>query len=254
MNSDLGLLIGDLINLISPAGDMGPTGIIPRAKTFRVAGIFQSDMYEYDAKFAYMSLSEAQDFFNFKNTVTGIEYRLSDLKNTRMIANEIDNLIGGYPYYVRDWMQMNRNIFSALQLEKIAMLIILATLIFMASLLILVTLIMVVIEKGKEVAILKSMGATDSSVMKIFVIYGVTVGIVGSFLGGIFGVVICFLIQKVGIPIDADVYYFSQIPILLEPVEVILIIFSALVISFLATIAPSLFAAKLKPVDGLRYE
>lgn len=254
MANDLGLLVGDLINFISPAGDIGPTGIIPRAKTFLIAGIFKSDMYEYDSKFAYMSLSDAQDFFNFNDTVTGIEYRLSELKNTRLIAQEIDALIGGYPYYVRDWMQMNRNIFSALQLEKIAMLIILATLIFMASLLILVTLIMVVIEKGKEIAILKSMGATDSSIMKVFVIYGVTVGLVGSLLGGLLGIIACLFIKKIGIPIDADIYYFSHIPILLEPLEVVLIIFAAIIISFLATISPSLFAAKLKPVDGLRYE
>ncbi len=254
MALDLGLLVGDLINFISPAGDIGPTGIIPRAKTFRVAGMFKSDMYEYDSKFAYMSIKDAQDFFNFKENVSGVEYRLKDLKQTRAIAKEIDEKIGGYPFYVRDWIQMNKNIFSALQLEKIAMLIILATLIFMASLLILVTLIMVVIEKGKDIAILKSMGATDPSIMKIFVTYGLSVGTMGAFLGGLLGILLCKLVEKIGITIDADIYYFSSIPVLLDYWEVALVIFAAIIISFLATIPPSLFAARLKPVEGLRYD
>src|SRR5690606_1269345 len=149
--------------------------------------------------------------------------------------------IGGYPFYSRDWMQMNRNMFSALQLEKIAMLIILGTLIFMASLLILVTLIMVVMEKGKEIAILKSMGATDVSIMKIFVTYGLFVGGLGAILGGGFGLVVCLLIEKVGIRLDPDVYYFSNLPVQIVMNEVLLVVLSAILISFLATIPPSLF-------------
>jgi lipoprotein releasing system LolC/E family transmembrane protein len=254
MAGSLQVFVGDVISLISPVGDLGPTGPIPKAKSFRVAGLFHSGMYEYDAKFAYIRLEDAQEFFNLKSSVSGIEYRVKNIDDTRKIAQEIDGAIGGYPFYTRDWMQMNRPIFSALQLEKIAMLVILGTLICMASLLILVTLIMVVIEKGKEIAILKSMGATDTSIMKIFVTYGLFVGGIGAILGGLLGFTTCILVERIGIRIDPDVYYFSQLPVKVDLTEMFLVVFLAILVSFLATIPPALFAARLKPVEGLRYE
>lgn len=254
MAEELQVFVGDVVNLISPVGDIGPTGPIPRAKPFRVAGLFYSGMYDFDSKFSFIALADAQDFFNLKNAVTGVEYRVDDTEHTRAIAQEIDGIVGGYPFYTRDWMQMNRNMFSALQLEKIAMLIILGTMIFMASLLILVTLIMVVMEKGKEIAILKSMGATDVSIMKIFVTYGLFVGGLGAILGGTLGFVLCLLVEKVGIRLDPDVYYFSNLPVKIVVSEIFMVVGSAILISFLATIPPSLFAARLNPVDGLRYD
>lgn len=254
MALSLQVIAGDTVNLISPIGDIGPTGPIPKAKPFRVMGTFNSGMYDFDSKFAYIKLTDAQEFFNLKNNVTGIEYRVNDIDRTRTIAKKVEEAIGGYPFYARDWMQMNRNIFSALQLEKIAMIIILGTLVFMASLLILVTLIMVVMEKGKEIAILKSMGATDVSIMKIFVVYGLFIGGLGALLGGTLGTLCCFLIEKVGISLDAEVYYFSSLPVKIYQGEIITVILSAILISFLATLPPSLFAAKIKPVEGLRYE
>jgi lipoprotein-releasing system permease protein len=187
-------------------------------------------------------------------SVTGIEYKLADIERTQAIGRVVDETLGGYPYYTKDWMQMNRNLFSALKLEKIAMFIILMALVLMASLLILVALIMVVIEKGKEIAILKSMGATDASIMKIFVTYGLSIGTLGSGIGLALGCLVCFAIQSFGIGLDPEVYYITHIPVRIDSFEIALVTFGALVISFLATIPPSLFAARLKPVDGLRYE
>lgn len=246
--------VGDVVNMISPLGELGPTGPVPRAKPFRVAAIFISGMYEYDSKFAYISLNDAQDLFGLGRSIAGIEYKTANLDHTQVIAHQMMKMLGGYPYYTKDWMQMNRPLFSALKLEKIAMFIILTSAIFMASLLILVALIMVVMEKGKEIAILKSMGATDVSIMKIFVTYGVIIGSLGAFLGLFFGLLLCWIVSSVGIGLDASVYYITKLPVRVEPIEVALVLVCALVVSFLATIPPSLYAARLQPVEGLRYE
>ncbi len=250
----LKVFIGDVVNVVSPVGELGPSGPIPKAKAFKVAGIFYSGMYEYDAKFCYIALKEAQAFFGLGQSVTGVEYKIANIERAQAASHQIEQVLKGYPYYTKDWMQMNRNLFSALKLEKIAMFIILMALIFMASLLILVALIMVVVEKGKEIAILKSMGATDVSIMKIFVTYGLSIGGLGAALGLSLGLLLCFMIQSFGIGLDPEVYYITHIPIRMDPLELTLVIFGAIIISFLATIPPALFAARLKPVEGLRYE
>lgn len=250
----LRVTVGSPLTVISPVSEMGPTGPIPKAKNFRVAGIFFSGMYEYDAKFVYISLKEANHFFVMKGSASGIEYKVRDFEQTQSVSHEIKQELGGYPYYTRDWMQMNRNLFSALKLEKIAMFIILIALVFMASLLILVALVMVVMEKGKEIAILKSIGVTDLSIMKIFVTYGLSIGASGAVLGVSLGLIFCWLLSLFGIGLDPEVYYISELPVKIDLFDVVVVALSAIIISFLATIPPSLFAAKLRPVEGLRYE
>jgi lipoprotein releasing system LolC/E family transmembrane protein len=254
MAKALHISLGDAVNVISPLGDLGPQGPVPKTKAFRVSALFYSGMYEYDSSFAYIALSEAQHFFGLKNSVQGVEFRLRNIDETETTSRKVLNVLGGYPYYTRDWMQMNRNIFSALKIEKIAMFLILVALVCMASLLILVALIMVVIEKGRDIAILKSIGMSDVSVAKIFVTYGVIIGSVGAFLGLILGVFLCSVVKSLGIGLDPSVHYISEIPVRMDFFEIGAVLASALTVSFLATLPPSLFAARQNPVDGLRYD
>ncbi len=254
MARNLKVFVGDVMNVVSPLGDLGPTGPIPKARAFRVAATFYSGMYEYDSKFIYIDLAESQDFLTLKGAVTGVEYRLDDVDNVQAVAKDIMGVIGGYPYRTKDWMEMNRNLFSALKLEKIAMFIILNFIVIVASFLIAAVVIVFVIEKSKEISILKTMGASDTSIMKVFVTYGITVGGLGTLVGIGFGVGICKVIETFGIGMDPDVYYISNLPVKVEPFEVFLVGVAALGLSYLATIYPALLAARLKPVEGLRYE
>lgn len=254
MSKNLKVFVGDVINVVSPVGDLGPSGPVPKARAFRVGAIFYSGMYEYDSKFIYIQLEEAQDFFTLKRAVTGVEYKVDDIENTQAIAHEMMKVLGGYPYRTKDWMEMNRNLFSALKLEKIAMFIILTFIIIVASFLIAATLIVFVIEKAKEISILKTMGAADTSIMKIFITYGVIVGSLGTAVGVLAGLTVCFLIKTFGIGLDPDVYYITHLPVHVEGTEVVLVGAAAVVLSYLATIYPALLAARLRPVEGLRYE
>lgn len=254
MAKNLKVFVGDVINVVSPLGDLGPTGPIPKARAFRVAATFYSGMFEYDSKFIYIDLNEAQDFLTLKGAVTGVEYRLDDVDAVQGVAKEIMGVLGGYPYRTKDWMEMNRNLFSALKLEKIAMFIILNFIVIVASFLIAAVVIVFVIEKSKEISILKTMGASDTSIMKVFVTYGITVGSLGTLVGIGFGVGVCKVIETFGIGMDPDVYYISNLPVKVEPFEVFLVGVAALGLSYLATIYPALLAARLKPVEGLRYE
>ena len=254
MTKNLKVFVGDVINVVSPVGELGPSGPVPKARAFRVAGVFYSGMYEYDSKFIYIQLSQAQDFFTLKGAVTGVEYKLEDVDAAQSVAHDMMKTLGGYPYRTKDWMEMNRNLFSALKLEKIAMFIILTFIIIVASFLIAATLIVFVIEKSKEISILKTMGATDTAIMKVFITYGVIVGTLGTAVGIIAGLSVCFLIAKFGIGLDPDVYYITALPVHVEPFEVVLVGASAMVLAYLATIYPALLAARLRPVEGLRYE
>lgn len=250
----LGVFLGDYINVVSPLGQMTPMGMVPKVKRFQIAGIFDSGMYEYDSSLVYVSISEAQSFFGMADMVTGIEVKIDDIYRARQIGKDIQSSLG-YPFWTRDWMDMNKNLFAALKLEKIAMFVILTLIVLVAAFNIVSTLIMVVMEKHKDIAILKAMGATSKSIMKIFVIEGTIIGVVGTVLGLLGGYASCVLLAKYKfIELPGDVYYISTLPVKMEPMTLFLVSIAALGISFIATIYPAWQAAKLDPAEALRYE
>jgi len=255
--SRLESFLGDTIAVISPVGmegkgGIGAIGMTPKIRKFKIVGIFDSGMYEYDSSLAYITIPEAQKFFNMEGKVSGIEVKVSDTSAAPEIAQEIEGKLG-FPYHARDWLKMNKSLFSALKLEKIVMFIILALIILVASFNIVSTLTMTVLEKGREIAILKAMGATRKSIMRIFMLEGVLIGGIGVALGLPLGLSVCsVLVQFYKLP--TDVYYISHLPVKVLPFDIILVSVSALLIGFLATLYPSYQAAKLDPAEALRYE
>jgi lipoprotein-releasing system permease protein len=206
---NLGVGMGDVIYLISSRGMISPMGYLPAMKRFQVAGLFESGMYEYDGSLAYVHLSDAQKILHMEDSITGIEVRVNDIYNARKIADKIVAAIG-FPYWAKDWMQMNYNLFSALKLEKTVMFIILALIVLVAAFNIASTLIMMVMGKTRDIAILKAMGAMDGSIRKIFIFKGLIIGSVGTTLGVCLGFIMCKLLEKYKfIELPGDVYYIS---------------------------------------------
>jgi lipoprotein-releasing system permease protein len=248
----LGVFTGDTLNVVSPQGTMGPFGVVPKLRPYQVVGIFESGMYDYDSSFAYISLAQAQDFFQLGQGVTGIEVKVDEIFRASDVASAAESALGGR-YGVRDWKEMNRNLFSALKLEKIIMFVILVLIILVAAFNIIGTLTMIVIEKSREIAILKAMGATRRAVMGIFMLDGLIIGGVGVAIGIPLGYLVCWAIETF-YTLPADVYYISHIPVRLYAFDVVLVAGSALLITFLATVYPSWQAGRLAPVEALRYE
>ncbi len=252
LSKHLSVSIGDTINIVSPTGKIGPMGMIPKFRRFAVVGIFDSGMYEYDSKLAYISIADAQDFFGAGDVVSAIAVKVDNIFKAKEIARRIEFSLGP-SFWARDWMEMNRNLFSALQLEKIVMFIILILIVLVAAFNIIGTLTMIVIEKSREIAILKAMGASRQGIMRIFIIQGVIIGVVGTVIGIPLGYAISLLIQTF-YTLPADVYYISSIPVTIRISDLLLVSFSAVGISLLSTLYPSWQAAKLDPVEALRYE
>jgi lipoprotein-releasing system permease protein len=252
--ANLDVRTGERVRVVSPFGTVTPLGVAPKFQEFVVTGIFDTGMYEYDSKLAYISIPAAQKFFGLGDSVTGFEVRIDDLGLSASLARTIQDRLG-FPFRARDWMQMNRSLFSALKLEKITMFVILVLIIIVASFNIVSTLIMIVIDKAREIAILKSMGATRAGIMKIFMINGTIIGVVGTLIGLAGGLGVCFIIEKTSlITLPSDIYYISHLPARVDPVELVIICASAIIISFGATLYPSWQAAKLDPLEALRYE
>jgi len=249
-----GLGIGDLVTLVSPSEISSPFGMVPIMESFSVKGIFETGMYEYDTSLILTSLPAARSFFDMGETVTGVSVKVDDVYQTSEIVSSIQAKLGSL-YWVRDWRDMNRNLFSALKLEKITMFVILVLIIVVAAFNIIGTLILVVMEKGREIAILKAMGATRKSIGRIFMIEGLMIGFSGTLLGLILGLALCWILSNFNfVELPASVYYVTTLPVKVKILDVVTICLAAVVVSFVATIYPSRRASILNPVEIMRYE
>ena len=251
--ANLGVIRGDTVYMISPRGMLSPAGHIPSMIKFEVADLFESGMYEFDGTLAFVDLKQAQKSLRMPASVSGIEIRLQDMDQVKAVANTIERIVDS-DYAIENWKQMNRNLFSALRLEKTVMFIILALIVLVAAFNIAGSLVMMVMEKRKDIAILKAMGATARSIGRIFVIKGLIIGLVGTVLGTSAGLILCTLLKRYSfIQLPADIYYISTLPVNMKISDVLLIALCALIICFAATLYPARQAAGIDPVEAIRH-
>lgn len=250
------LFPGEEVHIVSPLSDPSnpdATGTpIPFNRDYRVAGTFFTGMYEYDLKYVYVTLESLQSFLDRGDAVDGIEIRLENPYDSASYVAKIQALLGPQ-YRVQDWTQLNRSLFSALKLEKIAMFLVLGIVILVASFSIVGNLIMVVIEKAREIALLKTLGASDTGVMQLFAIQGLMIGVIGTVIGVSSGLLVCWLLQQFGFPLNADVYYIDRLPVHVDPASVLAAASAGILISIAATIYPATVAARVRPAAGMRH-
>ena len=252
--NQLGVFYGSPVQVVSPLGSPTAIGVIPKVRRFLVVGLFNSGMNEIDSTLAFMSLADAQKFFEMGDAVSNIEIRVTEVDRARVIAEKIQKELG-FPYLAEDWTRLWPNLFSALRLEKTVYFLVLLLMVLIGAFNIISTLIMVVMEKRKDIAILQSMGATRESIRKIFLIKGCVIGVVGTFLGVVLGYFICILIERYEfIELPKDVFLISTVPVRIYLGNFLLVTLVSLFVCLLASIYPARQAAKLDPVEIIRYE
>lgn len=251
----LKLGLGDCVTVTSPTigysfsgGSLKP----PVAKRFRVVAVFQAGFDQYDSKLVYTDLFEAQSFYDEGDTVTGVEMKIADIDEARTVAKAVEETLASGLYHVLDWEELNHGLFTALKIQQIGMSLVLALIIVVAALTVIATLIMVVLDKKKEISVLKAMGASDDAVLRIFLYQGAFIGLLGTALGLGLGLLVCKGLLVYGFPLDPKVYFISRLPVQTRPDEFLLTGAIAIVICVIATIVPSLYAARLRPADGFR--
>ncbi|CAH1674203.1 lipoprotein-releasing ABC transporter permease subunit [Chelatococcus asaccharovorans] len=257
----LGVRVGDSITIISPRGSATPMGVAPRIKSYPVVAVFEIGMSEFDGSFVYMPMQEAQAFFNRDGDVSLIEVFLRNADDVDTARDRID-AAAGRPIMMSDWRQRNRTFFSALEVERNVMFLILTLIVLVAALNIISGLIMLVKDKSEDIAILRTMGATRGAVMRVFLITGASIGIVGTIAGFFLGLVITLNVERIRAFMSwltdtnlfpAELYFLSRLPAVIEPGEVVTVVTMAIVLSLIATLYPSWRAARLDPVEALRY-
>lgn len=250
------LYTGQEVRIVSPLSDPAnpdATGTpIPFNRDYRVAGTFFTGMYEYDTKYVYVALDSLQEFLDRGDAVDGIEVRVNNPYETDVFVAKLQAEFGPR-YRVQDWTELNRSLFSALKLEKIAMFLVLGIVILVASFSIVGNLIMVVVEKAREIALLKTLGASDVGVMQLFAIQGLMIGLIGTLLGVLTGLLVCWLLSQFGFPLNADVYYIDRLPVHVDPASVLAAASAGILISIAATIYPAVVAARVRPAAGMRH-
>ena len=249
------LQVGSRVNLMSPAGQKTTVGFVPKLKTFRVEGIFKSGMSDFDSRLAYVSLAAAQDLMGFPaGRVSGVEGFVDDPYKAVDIARDVAEHLGT-PFYTRNWIDMNANLFAALQLERFGMFIVLLMVILVGSFSIITSLIMLVMEKTRDIAILMSMGATSGAIRRIFMLQGAIIGAVGTSIGYVLGIVLALLLKKYQfIELPPGVYMMDTLPVIIDPLDLLIIGVVAMLLCFVATLYPARQASRLIPAEALRYE
>jgi lipoprotein-releasing system permease protein len=251
--------LGDTVTVVVPLSNIDfdtwrAKASAPRTRKFTVTGIFYSGFDEYDRRLMYASLTEVEELQGRGDQVMGVELKVRDVERAEAIAHKLEQALGGPPYQVQDWYELNHNLFTALTLQKLALVIILTLIIAVAAVNMVSALTMLVMEKVREIAILKSMGASSSSVALVFQVVGMAIGGAGTLIGVAIGLVTCYAVSRYGYHLDPKVYLIDRLPIEVKSLEVLLVAGITMAISVIATVVPSLSAAALRPVDGLRYD
>ncbi|MCB9707340.1 MAG: ABC transporter permease [Myxococcales bacterium] len=255
----LGMTVGDEVTVYSPLTGLDisiwkPSGMTPRTQKFKVIGIFEAGFQEYDSRLVYIDLYAAQKFFDQGDTVTGVEVRLHHLDKAPQIARKLERQMGHGPYHTMDWRELNHNLFTALEIQKVALSLVIATIILVAAFNVVATLIMIVLERKRQIAILKAMGAKQRSILAMFSLQGAMIGLAGTFSGLVLGGGVCAYLSMYKFPLDPKVYLVDHLPVRTSWIEFALTVVIALTICATATLLPSWWASRLPPVEGLRYE
>ncbi|MBC7349192.1 MAG: lipoprotein-releasing ABC transporter permease subunit [Candidatus Aminicenantes bacterium] len=252
--ASLGVTVGDPVNVLIPSGRLTPIGLLPRTRTFRVSGLFDSGLYEFDSSTALVSLDLAQKLFNLPARVSYLQVRIKDIFQADKVAEKIYRLTSP-GIYITTWMELNRSLFSALKLEKTLLFLTITLIVVVAALNIIASLVLMVMEKTRDIGVLMAMGATARNIRKIFFLQGAIIGVVGTSLGLVLGLAWCWLANTFKlIKVPVDIYQISYVPFHAKPLDLALIVLVTLAITFISTVFPSRRAARIDPVQALKYE
>ncbi len=251
---DLHISLGEVLTLVTAPAELKVHSISPRTRDFRVVGFFKTGVYEFDSRFAYMDISEAETLFDFEAAIRGLGIKISDIYMADWIDTEIQDTLHNFAYGTNNWIRMNRNLFSYIKIEKILMFLLLTLIILVAAFNLVAMLTMVIMEKRNEIGILRSMGASKRGVMSIFMLQGTFIGAVGTVLGVVAGLGVCALLSEIKVDLPPDVYFINTLPVLVEWSDVVIISLASVLICFVATVYPSWEACRIPPLEAIKYD